>query len=119
MEDLLDLDLPPTTSLTKAEAVRLLIELTNDLIKSGVLPPTTAAVDWNEVVDGNVRSRIPPSAVRTGQPRGNRGRWGCIPFRIQPRGKNHILLFDQLELGTWFYTTAVAVLVKHYSPKVA
>lgn len=116
MEDLLPTESP---SLTKQEAVRLLIQETNELANTGAFSPSIVNIDWAEIIDCNVRSIFPPSSLRSGKKRGNHRKWGRIPHRYQARGKNHMLLFDRTELLLWYHGEAVIALVKHYAKEAS
>jgi hypothetical protein len=104
-------DLLPTPepyALTKAQAVRLLDRLYLNYITTNGLPDQ--APDFRTLIDENVRSVHPPSAVKAGIKRGNRAKYGLIPHYRQQRGKNARLFFREPDLIDWFNL--------HFAPKL-
>ncbi len=94
--DFIDLDLPPY--LGKAEAVRLLDKLYLECITENDLHDVSP--DFRTLIDENVRSPEPPSAIKSGFRRGNRRKYGAIRYCRNGKGR---ILFLQTDLEEWFY----------------
>lgn len=88
---------------TKAQAVRHLDRRFANYVTSVGLPNLIDnAPDFRTLIDENIREEFPPSAIAVGRKRGNRVKYGAIPHKRVPIGKNSKILFRKSDLDFWF-----------------
>ena len=110
-----DLDLLPTEPLlTKAQAARYLDKKFVEYVTANGVPELiNLAPDFRTLIDENVRDDAPPSSIDADgnfHRRGNKAKWGAIPFSRSPRGGNDRLFFRRFDLDEWFNDQSFAII---------